>query len=102
MLAVFLTDAQQHITADKPLPVKIVQDGFDWVTLANYLLVVVGIAGILVAIWTLRYIRRQADLMERQTKILEDSVAAAQKTADAATAQIEMVKSKERAQLRIG
>ena len=100
-LAVFLADAQQSILVDKPLSVKIVKDGIDWATRANWALVIVGIGGILAAIWTLRYIRRQADLMERQTTILEDSVAAAQKTADAATTQIEMVKSKERAQLRI-
>lgn len=43
----------------------------------------------------------QAGHMEAQTKILASSVAVAQKSADAATAQIEFMKSKERAQLRI-
>ncbi len=43
MLAVFLADAQQHITADKPLAVKLVKDGIDWATFSNYLLVFVGL-----------------------------------------------------------
>jgi hypothetical protein len=101
MLAVFLADAQQHITADNPLPVKIVKDGVDWATRANWALVIVGIGGILAAIWTLRYIRRQADLMELQTTILKDSVVAAQRSADIAHAQAQMIKDKERARLRI-
>jgi hypothetical protein len=45
--------------------------------------------------------KTQAGYMERQTKILEDSVAAAQKSADAAIDQIEMMKRRERAQLSI-
>jgi hypothetical protein len=50
--------------------VKITSDGFDWATLANYLLVIVGIGGISVAWATLRKI-------ERQTKAAEDSASAA-------------------------
>lgn len=44
MLAVFLTDAQQSIMVDKPLSVKIVKDAIDGATLADYLLVFVGLA----------------------------------------------------------
>ena len=66
MLTVFLTDAQQSISVDKPLSVSLAKNGFDLPTLADFLLVAVGIGGIGVAIWTLRYIRRQADLMKTQ------------------------------------
>jgi hypothetical protein len=61
MLAVFLTDAQQHITADNPLPVKIVKEGIDWATQANWALVIVGIVGIVVAVCTLLLMKRQVD-----------------------------------------
>lgn len=43
----------------------------------------------------------QAGHMERQTKILEDSVAAAHASANAATAQIQMMREKERARISI-
>ena len=97
--------AQQSITVSKLPPVTIAKDGIDWATVANYLLVVVGIGGIAVAIWTLCYIRKQAIEMRRQrilmlrtlraiqkqarhmgdqTTILGNSVIAAQKSADAA------------------
>lgn len=47
------------------------------------------------------WMKTQAGHMEDQSKILRDSVAVAKQNADTAIAQIEMVKSKERAQLRI-
>jgi CRISPR/Cas system CMR-associated protein Cmr5 small subunit len=46
-------------------------------------------------------IRRQADLMAKQTEKMERSVAASEKSAEAALAQIQMVKDKERARLEI-
>jgi hypothetical protein len=71
-------------------------------------LVIVGLMQAFTMIWqaglllgTLRVIQTQAGHMERQTKILEDSVAAVQKSADATLAQVEAAKIKERAQLRI-
>ena len=97
--------AQQSITVSKLPPVTIAKDGIDWSVLANYLLVAVGVGGIAVAVWTLCYIRQQVNEMrrqrklmlgtlkaiqaqawhmERQTKILEDSVTAAQISANAA------------------
>jgi hypothetical protein len=78
----------------------------------NWFLVVVGgITGWFVY-KTLRAIKKQADIMETQakdaresgveaTKIALATAQAAQKTADATAAQIEIVKSKERAHLRI-
>lgn len=47
------------------------------------------------------WMKTQAGHMKDQTKILGESVAAAQTSADAAKSQIQMVKDKERAQLRI-
>ena len=44
---------------------------------------------------------KQAGYMQDQTKVLGDSVAAAQASADAANSQIQMVKNKERGRLRI-
>jgi hypothetical protein len=101
MLAVFLTDAQQHITADKPLPVKIMKDGVDWATRANWALVAVGIGGIFTALGTLWFIKRQANLMERQTKILEDSIAAAKDSARAAKDNIALIVNRERAIIQV-
>ena len=68
MLAVFLTDAQQHITTDNPLPVKIMKDGVDWATRANWALVVVGFAGIVVAVFTLLLMKRQVDTFVRKER----------------------------------
>jgi hypothetical protein len=50
---------------------------------------------------SLAEIHTQAGHMERQTKVLEDSVAVAQKSANASLAQVEAAKSTQRAQLRI-
>jgi hypothetical protein len=47
------------------------------------------------------WMKTQAGHMKDQTKILRDSVIASQTSADAANAQIQMVKDKERAKLRI-
>ncbi len=66
-LAVFLTDAQQSILVDKPLSVKILKDGVDWATRANWALVIVGVIGIIVAVCTLRLMKGQVDLMKLQS-----------------------------------
>jgi hypothetical protein len=87
MLAVFLTDAQQHITADKPLLVKIVQDGIDGASVANYLLVFVGLATCIVIIC--------------QTIQTKKAAKAAQSSAATANAQIKMMKDKERARISV-
>jgi len=50
---------------------------------------------------TLQAINRQADLMDTQTEILRDSVTAAQASADAANAQIKMMRDKDRARIAI-
>jgi ABC-type multidrug transport system fused ATPase/permease subunit len=82
-----------------------IQRKLEWFTFG---LVIVGLMQAFTMIWqarllrgTLRQIQTQAGHMERQTKILEDSVAAAQKSADAAIAQVEGAKRTQRAQLRI-
>lgn len=82
-----------------------IQRKLEWFT---GILALVGILQVGTMIWqawllrgTLEQIRVQAGHMGEQTGILKDSVAAAQTSADAAAAQIEMMKSKERAQFRI-
>jgi hypothetical protein len=95
------------------LPAK---DNYDFVAFwISIVLAGVGIAGVIVGVCTLLFLkaqviemRRQAALMKTeaghmsdQTGILRDSVAAAQTSADAALAQIRLVKDKERARIRI-
>jgi hypothetical protein len=79
--------------------------GKDWADWSYWgfggILVVVGSLQVLLLRGTLRAVEIQGRHMERQTKALEDSVAAAQKSADAALAQVEAAKSAQRAQLRI-
>lgn len=121
---------EQHVNADVKvvaLPGKDWQDVFTfWISVV---LAVVGIAGVGIGICTLiflrnqtRHIRRQADMAARQarlistqahqmgeqTEIFRDSVAAAQKAADAALLQAALMKEqsdliteKDRAKLRI-
>jgi hypothetical protein len=95
-------DAGNSVAVRKLPTVSIGKDWADW----SYwgfggILVIVGSFQVWFLYGTLRAIKAQSGHMERQTKILEDSVAAAQKSADAAAAQIEMMKRKERAQLSI-
>jgi hypothetical protein len=95
-------DASNSVTVRKLPTVSVGKDWADW----SYwgfggLLVIVGGSQVLFLYRTLKAIQTQAGHMERQTKALEDSVAAAQKSADAAKAQIQMMKSKERGRLRI-
>jgi hypothetical protein len=82
-----------------------IQGKLEWFT---GVLAIVGVLQVGTMVWqawllrgTLGEIHTQAGHMERQTKILEDSVAAAQKSADAALAQVEAAKSVQRAQLRV-
>jgi len=93
-------NADNSVTVSKLPTVSIGKDWADW----SYwgfggILVIVGGSQVWFLYRTLKANQTQAGHMERQTKALEDSVAAAQKAADAAIAQVEMVKSKERAQL---
>ena len=69
MLAVLLTAAQQHITADKPLPVKIVKDAIDGATLADYLLVFVGLATCIVIICQTIQTKKAAQAALKQADI---------------------------------
>ncbi|MGO9316545.1 MAG: hypothetical protein ACLPXT_03415 [Terracidiphilus sp.] len=85
------------------------RDWIDALSLAvSLVLMIVGIVGIFVALRTLRAVKRQADemldqakQMGKQTKILEDSVAAAKVSAEAASKQIQMIEDKERARIRV-
>jgi hypothetical protein len=114
---------EQHVNADVKIIALPRKDWQDVATFSiSFVLAAVGIAGVWIGICTLRFlrsqtihIRRQADMaqrqarlisrqvhqMEHQTKILKDSVAASQKSADAAMAGMEMTRAKERAELRI-
>jgi hypothetical protein len=99
------------------------KDGWDKAAVfSNYLLVIVGIGGVVVAIITICFIKRQAvemrrqriltkktlvaikvqaGHMESQTTILRDSVAVAKKSADSAEESIALMKSKERARITV-
>ena len=95
-------DAGNAVTVSKLPTVSIGKDWADW----SYwgfggILVMVGSLQVWFLYGTLKAIQIQARHMERQTKILEDSVSTAQKSADAAFAQVEAAKSTQRAQLRI-
>ena len=95
-------DASNSVAIRELPTVSVGKDWADW----SYwgfggLLVIVGGSQVLFLYRTLKAIQTQAGHMERQTKALEDSVAAAQKSADAALAQVEAAKSTQRAQLRI-
>jgi len=71
------------------------KDGWDRTgILANYLLVAVGLGGVVVAVRTLRVIRRQ-------TNLSEVAAFAAKESAEAALQQIQMTKDKERARVEI-
>jgi hypothetical protein len=95
----------------------------DWVAFGvNIGLAIAGFGGVAVGVFTVLYIRRQtfeiayqrllmrrtlaavrrqSALMETQAEILDKSVLAAQRSAEAANAQIQVVKDKERARVRI-
>jgi hypothetical protein len=97
---------QSSINVTNPAPVPVAWGKREWAIWgANLALAVVGIGGIVVAIYTLCFIkkqavemrrqritmektlnaiRRQGNLMEQQTGILEKSVTVSQKSADAA------------------
>ena len=78
--------------------------GKDWADWSYWgfggILVVVGSLQVWFLYGTLKGIQTQAGYMERQTKILEDSVAAAKTSARAANDQIEMMKQKEQARIQ--
>jgi hypothetical protein len=74
---------------------KHVQDRWDKAgILANYLLVAVGLAGVVTAVGTLKVIRRQ-------TNLSEVAAFAAKESAEATIQQIQMMKEKERARIEI-
>ena len=94
-------DKQQESNADKEA--IDIQRKLEWFT---GILAIVGVLQVGTMIWqawllrgTLKEIKTQAGHMERQTKILEDSVAVAQKAADAALANAQAVITSERAWL---
>jgi hypothetical protein len=110
-------------TANVTIQSNAKRDFPDWVTFwVSFALAIVGFGGVGVGIFTVLYIkrqtfemayqrllmrrslstmRRQSALMEKQTEILDKSVAAAKTSADAANAQIQMVKDKERARVSV-
>jgi hypothetical protein len=72
-----------------------------WYAQPEWWLCILGIPTLCYLIRQIHVMQVQAGHMERQTKIQRDSVAVAQRSADAAIDQIEMVKNKERGRLRI-
>jgi hypothetical protein len=71
------------------------KDGWDKAgIIANYLLVAVGLGGVIAAVRTLSVIRRQ-------TNLSEVGAIAAKESAEAASRQIQMIKDKERARIEI-
>ena len=67
----------------------------------EWIVVYITAVYVVITAFMLVVIKQQADQMERQTTIQAASVAAAQKSADAANAQIKAMKDKERARLSI-
>ncbi len=100
-------DAQHTVGISKLPPVSVTKDWADWgVWVFSGLLVVVGFLQVWLLWGTLRAIRRQADIMDLQAKKLDESVAvadkaaeAAQTSADAANANIDLLVSKERTRI---
>ncbi|HUA98347.1 MAG TPA: hypothetical protein VMA34_08480 [Terracidiphilus sp.] len=95
-------NTSNSVTVSKLPTVSIGKDWADW----SYwgfggILVIVGGLQVWFLYGTLRAVETQGGHMERQTKILEESVAVAKASAKAANDQIEMVKDKERARLQI-
>jgi hypothetical protein len=72
-----------------------------WYAQPEWWLCILGIPTLCYLIRQIQVMQAQAGHMERQTKILEDSVAAAQASADSSKAQIQMMFEKERARLTI-
>jgi hypothetical protein len=92
----------QAVTISKFPHVSVAKDWADWAYWGfGGLHLIVGALQAWFLWSTLRAIQVQAGHMERQTKILEESVAAAQEAANAAIAQVEAAKSVQRAQLRV-
>jgi SOS-response transcriptional repressor LexA len=88
------------------------KEAFAAANLSNWVLAVLGIIGGLAAVRSLVLIRRQAEIMETQakdaresgveaTKIALTTAQAAEKSAEAANAQIQFMKNKERARISI-
>ena len=106
-----ILDQQPSIAAEDPsadkrigVNVKVVSaPGRDWYDKAtvwiNAALALVGLIGIVTALGSLRVLRRQVGHMEAQTYILRDSVAAAQKSAEAAFLNAQALIDAERARL---
>jgi hypothetical protein len=95
-------DNATHTVIVRELPtVTIARGGFDWATLANYLLVVVGFGGIGVALWTLCFIRKQVIEMGLQRGVMQRTLTAIKEQADSLKRQNDMIISKERARLRV-
>jgi hypothetical protein len=89
---------------------KYLEDAFAAANLSNWVLACLGIIGGIVAVFTLRLIKRQANTMDKQaadaresseeaTRIALATAKAAQQSAYAANSQVEMIKRKERARL---
>lgn len=70
---------------------------FDPVTWSNWSLVLVGVAGVIAALFTLNKIKKQAETMERQTGVLQESVAVSRIAADTAKANTDALINSERA-----
>jgi hypothetical protein len=81
---------------DRPL------SGSEWASLVfNGLLVLVGVGGIAVAIWTLCYLRKQVVEMARQRKVMNDTLTAIGRQAALMEAQNRITQDKERARITI-
>jgi hypothetical protein len=70
-------------------------------SLPNLILCLVGIAGVIVAVFTVKYIATQARIMRHQSILLRHQVRASIKTVEVANMSIEMSISKQRARLRV-
>jgi hypothetical protein len=81
-------DAQQSVTVSKLPPVTIARNGIDWGVISNYLLVAVGIGGIVVAIRTLKKVEQQTAATEKAAIATQKSARATMKSVKLQEAQL--------------
>jgi hypothetical protein len=95
-------DDPHSVVISKFPTVSMNKDWADWgLWVFNFMLVVVGALQVVMLLKTLRVIRIQGNHMERQTVILEKSVAVAEVGANAAQLSVEQMISRERPRLRV-
>lgn len=96
-LLVFLIAAEQPVTVLSLPSLSIDRDWMDRATLGfSAVLTIVGIIGVVAAIWTLNAVKKQADEMVKQAEQMREQTAVAKQAADAALLNAQAVINAER------